>query len=97
MEIVKGYYETGKLDYKKINMIKSEWGFVPERLKYSNYYTKIGTIYLTQNFNRKLAHKNLIKALHYNMLNKKALINLGLSILPQNINYYLRNLKRNKK
>ena len=96
MEIVKGYYETGKLDYKKINMIKPAWGFVPERLKYSNYYAKIGSIYLNKNFNRKLAQKNLIKALHYNMLNKKPLINLGLSLLPQNINNYLKYLKRNK-
>jgi len=97
MEIVKKYYEIGKLDYKKINLIKSEWGIIPEKLKQGNYYAKIGSIYLNQNFNRKLAQKNLFKALKYNLLNKKALINLLLSMLPQNINCRLRNLKRNKK
>ncbi len=97
MKIVEEYYETGKLNFEKIHLIKPEWGTNSGKVKQSNYYANIGSIYLTQNFNRKLAQKNLLKALHYNILNKRALINLGLSLFPQNINNYLRNLKRNKK
>ncbi|OGU61898.1 MAG: hypothetical protein A2254_02545 [Ignavibacteria bacterium RIFOXYA2_FULL_35_9] len=97
MTIVKEYYRTGKLDSEKIINIKPEWGSASNKVKKSNYYLKIGSIFLYQNYNKKTARRNLLKAIKSNIFNKKALAYLAFSFLPQICTDYIRKLSDSRK
>ncbi len=53
-----------------------------ENWKMSNYFLKIGKVYIERNFQRKKAYKNLILSIKYFLLNGKAWFNLILLFLP---------------
>ena len=55
----------------------------PRHIIMSNYYLRIGKIYLEFNFNRRLAIKNLIISLTYQPYNHIALFNLFISFMPR--------------
>ncbi|MCK4395677.1 MAG: glycosyltransferase [Candidatus Marinimicrobia bacterium] len=56
-----------------------------ENWKMSNYFLKIGKVYIERNFQRKKAYKNLILSIKYFLLNGKAWFNLILLFLPLSI------------
>lgn len=58
---------------------------VSKRKKLSNYYLKIGKIYLQYPFNRKLAIKNLMRSLFYLPINLAAWRNIVLAVLPKKV------------
>lgn len=53
--------------------------------KWSNYYLRVGKVYLEQNFKKHLAVRNLILSLTYNPININAMFNLGLCLFPKRV------------
>lgn len=74
---------NGTISQPDLNLLQSITQKRSERWKKSNYYLRIGKIYIEKNLQRRKAAKNLIKSLLYYPLNGIAWFNLLLLVFPK--------------
>lgn len=68
---------------EEISKILASKNIPSKNVVLSNYYLRIGKIYLEHNFNRALAVKNLLKSIWINPKNYNAFVNIFLATLPK--------------
>ncbi|MFC2128718.1 glycosyltransferase [Bacteroidota bacterium] len=83
-EIFAEYYEFKTLNFDKLKMIPSSGGGLTFKQKMSNYYLRIGMIYLIKNLDVCLARANFHMSIKHNVFNINPYIYYILSYFPIN-------------
>ena len=83
IKIIEKILENGELSNKDYIILKTIYNNKKKYYKYSNYYLKIGKIFIEHNFNRRYALKNLLLSVKNYPFSITAWFNLLLTFMPK--------------
>jgi len=96
LKISMNILQTGEISHDELEVLKKVTQLRTQEWKESNYYLRIGKIFLEQTFDREKAFKHFLLSIHTRPLNGNAWFNLVLSFFPQAVIKRWKNMRCNQ-